>query len=103
DRSTTELRWIALADAEHTLALRFVQGKRRFRTKEKLLAKHFLLKNWLRGLDLNQRSRLRGGIMSLTIAALRGDEMIRGRLFAASNDFPIFALLKATTLHFAKP
>jgi hypothetical protein len=71
DRSTTELRWIALADAEHTLALPFVQSKRRFDTKEKVLAQHFLLKNWLRELDLNQRSRLRGGIMSLTIAALR--------------------------------
>ncbi len=28
DRSTTELRWIALGDAEHTLASPFVQGKR---------------------------------------------------------------------------
>ena len=40
DRSTTELRWIALGDAEHTLASPFVQGKRRFGTKEKLLAQH---------------------------------------------------------------
>jgi hypothetical protein len=39
-RSTTELRWIALGDAEHTLASPFVQGKRRFDTKEKLLAQH---------------------------------------------------------------
>jgi hypothetical protein len=38
DRSTTELRWIALGDAEHTLASPFMQGKRRFGTKEKLLA-----------------------------------------------------------------
>jgi len=35
DRSTTELRWIALGDAEHTLASPFVQGKRRFRYKRK--------------------------------------------------------------------
>ena len=40
DRSTTELRWIALGDAEHTVASPFVQGKRRFGTKEKLLAQH---------------------------------------------------------------
>ena len=40
DRSTTELRWIALGDAEHTLASPFVQGKRRFGTKEKLLTQH---------------------------------------------------------------
>jgi hypothetical protein len=41
DRSTTELRWIALADEEHTVNSPFVQGKRRFGTKEKLLAQHF--------------------------------------------------------------
>ena len=29
DRSATELRWTALADAEHTLALPYVRGKRR--------------------------------------------------------------------------
>src|SRR5205814_7021024 len=40
DRSTTELRWISLGDAEHTLASPFVQGKRRFGTKEKLLTQH---------------------------------------------------------------
>jgi hypothetical protein len=40
DRSTTELRWIALGDAEHTVASPFVQGKRCFGTKEKLLAQH---------------------------------------------------------------
>ncbi len=40
DRSTTELLWIALGDAEHTLASPFVQGKRRFGTKEKLLTQH---------------------------------------------------------------
>jgi len=40
DRSTTELRWIALGDAEHTVASPFVQGKGRFGTKEKLLAQH---------------------------------------------------------------
>jgi hypothetical protein len=40
DRSTTELRWIALRDAEHTLASPFVQGKRRFGTKEKLPTQH---------------------------------------------------------------
>jgi hypothetical protein len=40
DRSTSELRWIALGDAEHTLASPFVQGKRRFGTKEKLLTQH---------------------------------------------------------------
>jgi hypothetical protein len=40
DRSTTELRWIALGDAEHTLASPFVQGKRLFGTKEKLLTQH---------------------------------------------------------------
>ena len=49
------LRWIALVDAEDTLALPFVQGKRRFGTQEKLLAQRSLLKSWLRGLDLNQR------------------------------------------------
>jgi hypothetical protein len=59
-------------------------------------------RNWLRGLDLNQRSRLRGGIMSLTSAALLEDETILARLFVALNGFPIFAPLKATTLHFAK-
>ena len=40
DRSTTELLWIALGDEEHTLASRFVQGKRRFGTKERLLTQH---------------------------------------------------------------
>ena len=40
DRSTTELRWIALDNAERTLASPFVQGKRRFSTKEKLLTQH---------------------------------------------------------------
>jgi hypothetical protein len=40
DRSTTELRWIALGDAEHTVASPFVQGKRCFGTKEKLLTQH---------------------------------------------------------------
>ena len=40
DRSTTELRWIDLGDAEHTLASPFVQGKRRFGIKEKLLTQH---------------------------------------------------------------
>jgi hypothetical protein len=40
DRSTTELRWIALGDAEHTLASPLIQGKRRFGTKEKLLTQH---------------------------------------------------------------
>ena len=44
DRSTTELLWIALGDAEHTLASPFVHGKRRFGTKEKLLAQHFFKK-----------------------------------------------------------
>jgi hypothetical protein len=34
DRSTTELLWITLADAEHTLASRLVQGKRLFGTKK---------------------------------------------------------------------
>ena len=38
DRSTTELRWIGFGDAEHTLASPFVQSKRRFGTKERLLA-----------------------------------------------------------------
>ena len=38
--STTELGWIALGDAEHTLALPFAQGERRFGTKEKLLTQH---------------------------------------------------------------
>ena len=42
DRSTTELLWIALGDAEHTLASPFAQGKRRFGTKEKLLTQPFL-------------------------------------------------------------
>ncbi len=37
DRSTTELLWIALGDAEHTLASPFVQGKRRFAYKESCL------------------------------------------------------------------
>src|SRR5437773_7687651 len=55
DRSTTELRWIALGDAEHTVASPFVQGKRCFGTKEKLLAQHSSERIWLRGLDLNQR------------------------------------------------
>jgi hypothetical protein len=40
DRSTTELLWIVSADAEHTLASHIVRGKRRFGTKEKLLAQH---------------------------------------------------------------
>ena len=40
DRSTTELRWIALGDAEHTLASPFAQGKRCVGTKEKLLTQH---------------------------------------------------------------
>ena len=40
--------------------------------------------------------------MSLTSAALLQDETIRGRLFVASNDFPIFALLKAITRRFAR-
>src|SRR5262245_6347600 len=48
DRSTTELRWIGFGNAEHTLASPFVQSKRRCGTKERL-------RNWLRGLDLNQR------------------------------------------------
>src|SRR5438067_13850509 len=38
DRSTTELRWITLGDAAHTVASPFVQGKRCFGTIEKLLA-----------------------------------------------------------------
>jgi hypothetical protein len=54
DRSTTELRWIALGDAEHTLASSFAQGKRRFGTKESC-SRSIPLRNWLRGLDLNQR------------------------------------------------
>ena len=49
DRSTTELRWIAFADAGHTLALPFLQGKRRIRTRKKLLAQHSLLKNLVAG------------------------------------------------------
>ena len=49
DRSTTELRWIALADAEHTLALPYARGKRRVGTKEKLLAQRSLLKNLVAG------------------------------------------------------
>jgi hypothetical protein len=40
---------------ELTLASPFVQGKRRFGTKEKAARAAFLQKNWLRGLDLNQR------------------------------------------------
>ena len=40
--------------------------------------------------------------MSLTSAALLEDETIRARLFVALNGFPIFALLKATSRHFAK-
>ena len=42
DRSTTELRWIALGDAEHTLASPFAQGKRRFSTKRKAAYAAFL-------------------------------------------------------------
>ena len=49
DRSATELRWTALADAEHTLALPYVRGKRRFGTKEKLLAQHSLLEKLVAG------------------------------------------------------
>jgi hypothetical protein len=49
DRSTTELLWIALADAKHTLASPFVRGKRRFGTKEKLLAQHFSSKKLVAG------------------------------------------------------
>jgi hypothetical protein len=41
--------------------------------------------------------------MSLTAAELRLDETVHGRLFVASNGFPIFALLKVTARHFAKP
>jgi hypothetical protein len=41
--------------------------------------------------------------MSPTTAALRLDERTRGHLFVASTGFPVFALLKATTRHFAKP
>jgi hypothetical protein len=46
-----------LRDADHTLASPFVHGKRRFGTKEKLLAQHSS-KKLVAGLDLNQRSRL---------------------------------------------
>ena len=35
-------------------------------------------------------------------AALQVDEIIRGRLFVASNGFPVFAPLKVSTRHFAK-
>ena len=49
DRSTTELRWIALGDAEHTLPSPFVEGKRRFGTKEKLLARSIHPKNLVAG------------------------------------------------------
>jgi hypothetical protein len=52
-----------------------VQGKRRFGTKEKSLAQ--LRKAiWLRGLDLNQRSRGRG-IMSLTARSQIFDKIHR--------------------------
>ena len=40
--------------------------------------------------------------MSLTSAALLQDETVRGRLFVASNGFPVFALLKAITRRFAR-
>ena len=40
--------------------------------------------------------------MSLTRGALLQDETIRGRLFVASNGFPVFALLKAIIRHFAR-
>jgi hypothetical protein len=54
DRSTTELRWIALGDAEHTLASPLIQGKRRL-VQKKSCSRSIPLRNWLRGLDLNQR------------------------------------------------
>ena len=41
--------------------------------------------------------------MSLVIGTLLQDEIIRGRLFVASNGFPIFALPKAITRRFAIP
>jgi hypothetical protein len=41
--------------------------------------------------------------MNLTTAVLRLDETTRCRLFVALNAFPVFALLKAITRHFAKP
>ena len=40
--------------------------------------------------------------MSLASTELLEDETIRARLFVALNGFPIFAHLKATTLHLAK-
>src|SRR5882762_5219815 len=55
DRSTTELRWIALVNAEHTLASPFALGKRRFRYKRRAACAASFRKSWLRGLDLNQR------------------------------------------------
>jgi hypothetical protein len=64
DRSTTELRWIALGDAEHTLASPFVQGKRRFGTKEKLLTQQSS-KKLVTGAGFDQRSRGRGIMNSL--------------------------------------
>src|SRR5439155_8914146 len=41
--------------------------------------------------------------MSLASGALLQDEIILGRLFVASNGFPIFALPKAITRRFAIP
>ena len=55
DRSTTELRWIAFVNAEHTLASPFTRGKRRFRYKRRAACAASFRKSWLRGLDLNQR------------------------------------------------
>jgi hypothetical protein len=40
--------------------------------------------------------------MSLISAALLQDETVHGRLFVASNGFPIFALLKAIARRFAR-
>jgi hypothetical protein len=54
------------------------------------------------GAGFEQRSRLQGGIMNLTSAALLYDKTIRARLFVALNGSPIFALRKATTRRFAR-
>src|SRR5438874_1803599 len=78
DRSTTELRWIALGDAEHTVASPFVQGKRCFGTKEKLLTQH------------SSKKLVAGAGFEPAVPQARDYEPGRGRPIVLQNPSPPF-------------
>ena len=85
DRSTTELRWIALGDAEHTVASPFVQGKRCFGTKEKLLAQH------------SSKKLVAAAGFEPAVPQARDYEPGRGRPIILQNPSPPFCLLSKSS------